>query len=119
MGVKYNSNTTFLVLQCPNEGAFIAYKKVNNIIIKLEVPADAKRSSATTRKCRCSKALVLGFHGTEGNELDITEVVNPNYVETTYRKGEMVYPDKWDENRWNECSHGIHFFLTFDEAKNY
>lgn len=23
------------------------------------------------------------------------------------------------KNRWNECSHGIHFFINKDEAINY
>ena len=122
--IIYNETTTFFALQCPEEGSFIAYKKVYNIIIKLEVPADAKRSSATTRKCRCSKAKVMGFYDLDRNELNMEEVINYNYINfahdgTVYRKGEMVYPDSWDEDRWNECSHGIHFFMTFEEAKNY
>ena len=118
-GVLYNEVTVFFALQCPEEGSFIAYKKVNNVIIKLEVPADAKRSSATTRKCRCSKAKVLGFYDFNRNELDIEEITNNHYVTTIYHKGEIVYPDKWDDDRWNDCSNGIHFFMTFDEAKNY
>ena len=36
-----------------------------------------------------------------------------------YRVGETVRPDKWDENRFNECSNGIHFFITRIEAENY
>jgi len=27
--------------------------------------------------------------------------------------------DKWDDDRWNECSGGIHFFLTRAEAEAY
>jgi hypothetical protein len=27
--------------------------------------------------------------------------------------------DAFDENRWNECSHGIHFFITRKEAEDY
>ena len=117
--VHYDETTSFFALQCPEKGAFIAYKKVRNIVIELEVPADAKRSSATTKKCRCSKAKVLGFYDLDRNELDMDEVVNLNRVKTVYRKGEMVYPDKWDEDRWDECSNGIHFFITFDEARRY
>ena len=117
--VKYNIKTSFLALQCPEEGAFIGFKNVDGVIVKLEIPADAMRSSATTRKCRCSKAKVLGFYDLNRNELYIDRVINLTYAKTIYNKGEMVYPDKWDENRWNECSHGIHFFMTFDEAKIY
>jgi hypothetical protein len=36
-----------------------------------------------------------------------------------YQVGATVYPDSWDEDRWNECSHGIHFFITRKEAEEY
>ena len=111
----------YIPLQCPSDGAFVGWKKVNNVLIKLEIPADAKRSSATTNKCRCDKAKVLGFYDSLGSkELNITELVNDNYGEKCkYVKGEMVYPDSFDENRWNECSHGIHFFVNKQDAINY
>lgn len=38
---------------------------------------------------------------------------------TNYIVGKIVRPDKWDTDRWNECSHGIHFFITEEEAKAY
>ena len=111
----------YIPLQCPSDGAFVGWKKVNNVLIKLEIPADAKRSSATTNKCRCDKAKVLGFYDSLGSkELDMTELVNDKYgKKCKYVKGEMVYPDSFDENRWNECSHGIHFFVNKQDAINY
>ena len=110
----------YIPLQCPSDGAFVGWKKVNDVLIKLEIPADAKRSSATTNKCRCDKAKVLGFYDTLGTEeLDITELVNDKYEKCKYVKGEMVYPDFFDEDRWNECSHGIHFFVNKQDAINY
>ena len=111
----------YIPLQCPSDGAFVGWKKVNNVLIKLEIPADAKRSSATTNKCRCDKAKVLGFYDSLGSkELNITELVNDKYgKKCKYVKGEMVYPDSFDENRWNECSHGIHFFVNKQDAINY
>ena len=113
-------NIPYIPLQCPSDGAFVGWKKVNNVLIKLEIPADAKRSSATTNKCRCDKAKVLGFYDSLGSkELDMTELVNDNYEKCKYVKGEMVYPDFFDENRWNECSHGIHFFVNKQDAINY
>lgn len=27
--------------------------------------------------------------------------------------------DSFDEDRWNECSHGIHFFINKQEAIDY
>ena len=116
-GSKY---VPYIPLQCPSDGAFIGWKKVNNILIKLEIPEDARRSSATTNKCRCDKAKVLGFYNTLGTEeLDMTELVNDEYEECKYVKGEMAYPDFFDEDRWNECSHGIHFFVNKQDAINY
>jgi hypothetical protein len=38
---------------------------------------------------------------------------------TEYRKGEVVTPDGFDEDRWNTCGRGIHFYLTRIEAENH
>lgn len=38
---------------------------------------------------------------------------------TEYRKGRTIKPDSWDEEFKNECSHGIHFFITRLEAERY
>ena len=112
-------NKPDLPMACPEEGSFVAWKKVyGSIFIKLEVPEDAKRSSATTKKCRCSKAKVLEIIDLETGE-KIDEVVNANYALCTYTVGEMVFPDSFDDDRWNECSNGIHFFIERDDAVNY
>ena len=114
-------NIPYIPLSCPSEGAFVAWKKVEGkYLVKLQVPEDARRLSATTRKCRCDKALVLDITSLDGEE-HYNEVVNYNYNynETIYKVGEMVYPDSFDENRWNECSNGIHFFINKEEAINY
>ena len=106
-------------MACPENGSFIAWKKVyGSILIKLEVPEDAKRCSATTKKCRCNKAKVLEITNMFTGE-KIDEVVNTIYFPCTYKVDEMVYPDSFDENRWNECSHGIHFFIDREDAENY
>ena len=101
------------------EGDFVAWKKVENKIIKLRVLEDSLRSRATTDKCRCDKALVLEIQDLDGKKLDIKEVINTSYAECKYVVGEIVYADKWDEDRWNECSHGIHFFLDRQTAVDY
>lgn len=109
---------TALKIQCPEEGSFIAWKKLaNEDIAKLLIPEDAERSSATTRKCRASKAIVLAIYDVDGTEVD--EGRSISQARLAYRVGETVYPDSWDENRWNECSHGIHFFITRREAEEY
>ena len=112
-------NIPYIPLSCPSDGAFTAWKKVNNeYLVKLQIPEDARRSSATTRKCRCDKAMVLDITSLDGEE-HYDEVVNYNYTTTVYKVGEMVYPDSFDKNRWNECSNGIHFFINKEDAINY
>ena len=49
----------------------------------------------------------------------MTELANDRYEKCKYVKGEMVYPDSFDEDRWNECSHGIHFFVNKQDTINY
>ena len=117
-GAKSNELTSFFALQCPEEGSFVAWKKVNGLLVKLLIPEDAKRSSATSRKCRASKAKVLDI--TNENGIHFTETINENYSpKVIYRVGEEVLPDEWDDNRWKECSHGIHFFINRQEAVEY
>ena len=112
-------NIPFIPLSCPSEGAFTSWKKAEGkYLVKLQVPEDARRSSATSRKCRCDKAKVLDITSLDGEE-HYDEVTNNNYKETVYKVGEMVYPDSFDENRWRECSNGIHFFVNKQDAINY
>ena len=102
------------------EGEFIGWKKLpNGIMVKLKILEDSKRSRANGDKCRCDKALVLEFQNIDGTPSDEKEYVNHNYAECTYKVGEVVYADSWDDNRWNECSHGIHFFIDRQSAVDY
>ena len=109
----------YVPLACPSDGAFIGWKKVGRYLVKLEIPEDARRSSATTNKCRCDKAKVLDIICmSDDHPLNLQEITNFNYTKATYKVGEMVYPDSFDEDRWNECSHGIHFFINKQDAIN-
>ena len=108
----------YIPLACPSDGAFIGWKKVNGKLVKLEIPEDARRCSATSQKCRCDKAKVLAITDIDGGN-PIESIFNASYIGMTYKVGEMVYPDSFDENRWNECSHGIHFFINKQDAINY
>lgn len=85
----------------------------------LEIPEDARRCSCISQKCRCDKAKVLGITNLYTNE-SVSKIKNTSYSPAvTYVVGEMVYPDSFDENRWNECSHGIHFFINKQNAIDY
>lgn len=119
----------FMPMVCPEEGSFIAWKKVwcpelkDYILAKLEIPANAKRCSGTGRKCRASRAKVLEFQTVGGKKLPDTLVATPLwgffYGTLTYKVGKTVVAKNFDPNRWQTCSRGIHFFLTKDEAKRY
>ena len=117
--VIYNENTAFFAMTCPEEGEFIGYKKcAEEKIVKLLIMEEAKRSSATSRKCRASKVKVL----------EITNIKNTKKYEMAksqydsdfiYKIGETIEVKDFDEDRWKECSAGIHFFITREEAVQY
>ena len=114
----------FQPLVCPSHGAFTAWKKArwweNNssitipVIIELLIPADAKRSSGFTRKCRCDKAQVVSIKDLDGNVYDAAFSNHDCYF--IYEVGKTVSVPYFDENRWNECTTGIHFFIDRQEA---
>nr|DAR70718.1 MAG TPA: pentapeptide repeat protein [Caudoviricetes sp.] len=117
-GVRHDERTAFYAMQCPEKGAYIGYKKAGGKIVELEIQEDAKRSSATTRKCRASKAKVLSITSIDGEEH--FEEAKSNYDNSfVYEVGETVEVKDFDENRWNECSTGIHHFITREEAERY
>ena len=106
-------------MACPEKGAFYGYKKVNGrYLISLLIPEDAKRSSSTSNKCRCSKAEVINILDLETKAF-ISEVISDKYTPIRYKEGKMVYPDCFDEFRWRECTNGIHFFCYQEDAINY
>ena len=112
-------NVLFVPYACPDFGAFIGYKKAGCYIVELEILADAKRCSATSRKCRCDKAKVLRILNLDRTKAGVSEVLS-NYDESfIYKVGEVVSVDNFCEDRWNECSAGIHFFINFEEAVRY
>lgn len=107
-------------LACPEKGSFIGYKKCrNNLIVELEIPEDAYRFSATSKKCRCSKAKVLSITNLDGSESTSDVAISKHDSSFVYRIGETVEVTDFDQNRWNECSTGIHFFMNREDAVKY
>lgn len=109
----------FIPMACPSVGAFIAWKKCrDDLIVKLLIPEDARRLSAAGRKCRCDKAEVLEIQNLDGTNAGTTaySTHNSNFV---YVVGQTVTPDSFCDDRWQECSNGIHFFITREEAVCY
>ena len=123
-GAKNISQLTASLLSIvPEIGEFIGYKKayakVNdiNVIVTLKIAEDAKRSNATGRKCRCSKANVISITDPNGNTLNSAcSSYDKNFI---YNVGETVEVSNFDDDRWKEFAPGIHFFITIAEAENY
>ena len=121
--VYYDESTAMFALACPEKGSFIGYKKANatnlrKVIVELKITDDAKRSSATSRKCRCDKAEVISITSLDGSE-HYKKAVSSRDSEFVYEVGKTVQVNDFDDNGWNECSTGIHFFITRDEAVKY
>src|SRR5574344_565266 len=114
-----NIANTALCMQCPEEGSFIGFKKAVGGIVKLRVTESAKRSSATTHKCRCSEAEVLEIQNMDGTKSERTSVSSKYDRNFIYSVGTIVSVPDFDDDRWNECTRGIHFFLSRQEAVNY
>ena len=121
--IRGAKNLPYIPMACPEEGAFIGWKQAeverSHVIVKLEIPASAKRSSATSRKCRCDKAKVLeiyNFDGTVAKERKCYAHYDNSFI---YEVGKTAKVDDFDEDRWNECSRGIHFFMSRQEAIAY
>lgn len=96
------------------EGDLIGWKALKNgVIAKLRIPESARRMSAYgSRKCRAEYVYVIELFGAE-------ESTDKRSGTITYRAGETVYPDSYDPDPREACSHGIHFFLTREEAEGW
>ena len=103
----------------PTQGSFVGWKKCEGgSIVRLIIGAKALRSHSTGRKCRCSYAKVKEIWAEDGTPL--TETRSIFLSSFVYRVGEIVRPvEPFNEDRWNECGSGIHFYITRLEAENH
>lgn len=118
-GLKYDENTKHYKMVCPETGAFLAWKTCfNTRLVRLLIPADARRTSSTLNTCRCDKAKVLAVTDpTETVKFD--EAVSYVDGDFVYKVGEMVYAKGFNPDRWRDSTGGIHFFITKEEALGY
>ena len=103
----------------PEEGGIIGWKKCQGgRIVKLKIPTGVKRSHASGRKCRSELAEVLAIFNPDGTETDHAfSGWDGNF---RYEVGATVKPTlPFDENPWNECAPGIHWYTSRIEAENY
>ena len=115
-----NWQTIFNQTRILPDGDIIGWKKCSNdLVVKLLIPKEAKRSSAFGRKCRCEYAKVLEIKHKNTNSIKKEAKSCWNNPQVIYKVGETVKCDKWNKNWMEECAEGIHFFITEYEAKIY
>jgi len=92
------------------DGVLIVWKVVAGNIVCLSIPAEARRTATPIgRKCRAEYADVVSLEG-----------VRPATTRgLEYIVGQRVTPDKYDPDIRVECTNGIHFFTTREEAEEY
>ena len=118
--LRYAKNNEFAaaIVTIVPDGDIIGWKKLRNgLIAKLLIPVKAKRSNATGRKCRAEYAKVLEIWNGEESVKRGESGYEDGFL---YIVGKTVKPSQpFDDNRWDECSTGIHFFITRLEAEKY
>jgi len=108
-----NSELAIAMTRILPDGDLVGWKKcAGGVIVKLLIPYAAKRSHAFGRKCRAEYVQVIEVIGAE-------VAIAQHDGKTEYRAGAIVKPDSFSENWVEECSNGIHFFITRIEAENY
>ena len=108
------------------EGDIIGYKKTfvrtvdyhATVIVKLLIPAKAKRLNGYSNKCRAEYAKVLEIYALDGKISKYRTGQSSYRNDFFYVKNRIVRADAFDESR-EVCSNGIHFFRTFKEAADY
>jgi len=84
-------------------------KLADGTICTLLIPAEAKRTaSLVSRKCRAEYVVVVGGEGVSRHDKSIV-----------YKVGETVRPDYYNDDIRIDCTSGIHFFQTREEAEAY
>jgi len=96
---------------CPQEGSFCGYKKTTLGVVRLLIPKGAKRTNSLVgRKCRASEVFVLDGEGLGGT--------GTHYSGITYDRG-FILCKTYDGDIRVECTQGIHFFMTREEAEEW
>ena len=68
-------------------------------------------------KCKCRAERAVVTHINDFNGVPYNKAYSCYYPKrTVYEVGKEVVADEWDPDIMNECSGGIHFFLTASEA---
>jgi hypothetical protein len=108
--------------KCPKNEDFYGYKILFNAfhntfyLAKLQIDAETlTANNGIVNKCRAEKAKVISIYniGTEIKQHNSVFHNCFNYAgqNIEYTVGHNVYANYWDDNRFNVCTGGIHFYL--------
>ena len=117
--LRYAKNLKIHFQIIPSEGSFIAWKAAQDCLVKIVVPNDAKRTSCLiNRKCRAEYVKTIAIYKPDGNtKLPDDYEAKGKYTDSIiYKVGQITKADKFDDSIYVDCSHGIHFFVTKEEA---
>lgn len=122
-GIKPPSNEIILYKKCvghPDKNG--ALKDDDNVIVKLSVPAKAKRVYCGDLKIRVSEATVVDFYHPDGSKYELKDgwCVRSNWDKKfKYHIGATVKPAEKFNPTSGQCGSGIHGFIEFNDAVNY
>lgn len=133
--LRYAQGVPYIPLACPDTGSFIGWKKAiyryangtlgEYVVVKLLIPEDAKRSSATDLACRASHAKVLEVQSLDGEVLLDENSKSGDCAISLIRRqfeyivGETVIADKFSEDRYESHKGGIYFYLNRKDAEDH
>ena len=108
----------------PEEGSFMAYKKVYEsgtytpVILTLEIPSNARRTSCVkNRKCRAAAATPIKATYLDGSTCNCMTFTNMNrQYPVIWGMGVKKYALWFDDDIREDCRPGIHVFVTKQEA---
>lgn len=119
----------YIPQKIPSHGAFIAWKLVTldiearlhekPAIVKLRIPEDARRLEIINGECKASKVEVLEIQTTEGEPLPDAVAYSIKDGRTEYKAGTVIEVPDYVDDRFNEHSPGIFFYLERDQAVHY
>jgi len=115
----FDEKTLFPPISILPQGDIIGWKKLSRgVICALKIPSEARRVNSTTRKCRAEWARVTMLYSDSIPDLS-HGMCGTFDSKLIYKVGEIVKPDSFDPDFRVDCSHGIHFFITRQEAETY
>ena len=113
----------FKKVECKNGGLPIT------VIAKVEIPAGAivikpaiqpSTVIPPNRKIRTNKLKVIAFYDINGGLLSGDGTYYSIHDKKfAYVKGKTLVPDSFDTDLEQECTNGLHLFLTEEDAKKY